>query len=119
MLREVITKANQFVEAAKKEGIQVSEKEAEVILGYMEGHDYLMGLDETGGVIRGDLAYKAGEEHWEEYRAWDAILFACDMCKDLLENPDGSDERMALIQEDNEILVSLYNAVIKQRGDAG
>lgn len=79
MLREIMT-MERFIDAAKKEGFQASEKEAEVVLGYMEGHDYELGLDETGSVIRNDLDYKVGEEHWEGYSIREAILFAFDMC---------------------------------------
>ena len=39
MLQEIRT-PEQFIEAAKMEGFQVSEREAEIILGYVEGHDY-------------------------------------------------------------------------------
>lgn len=115
MPKESMTK-ELFIEAAKKEGFQVSEKEAEVVLGYMEGHDYELGLDETGGVVRNDLAYELGEEHWEEYSIREAILFACDMCADLLENGNGSNERMASIREDDKILTPLYEAAMNWRG---
>lgn len=111
MLKESMTK-ELFIEAAKKEGFQVSEKEAEVVLGYMEGHDYELGLDETGDVIRNDLAYEVGEEHWAGYSIREAILFACDMCADFLENGNGSNEWMASIQEDYEILAPLYEAAM-------
>ena len=56
MLQEIRT-PEQFIEAAKMEGFQVSEREAEIILGYVEGHDYELALNEDGGVIRNDLAY--------------------------------------------------------------
>jgi hypothetical protein len=115
MLKEIMT-IERFIQAAKKEGVQVSEKEAGVVLGYMEGHDYELGLDETGGVIRNDLAYEVGEEHWERYSISEAILFACEMCADILENGNGSNERMDLIQDDNKILAPLCEAVVNPRG---
>lgn len=115
MLQEIRT-PEQFIEAAKMEGFQVSEREAEIILGYVEGHDYELALNENGGVIRNDLAYEVGEEHWEEYSIREAILFACDMCADLLENSNGSNERMASLQEDDEILTPLYEAAMDWKG---
>lgn len=115
MLQEIRT-PEQFIEAAKMEGFQVSEREAEIILGYVEGHDYELALNEDGGVIRNDLAYEVGEEHWEEYSIREAILFAGEMCADLLENGNGSNESMASIRKDNETLAPLYEAAMNWRG---
>lgn len=111
-----IKNPQQFIEAARKEGFQVNEEEAGIVLGYMEGHDYELALDGTGGVVRNDLSYEVGEEHWEEYSIREAILFAGEMCADLLENGNGSNESMASIRKDNETLAPLYEAAMNWRG---
>lgn len=111
-----IENVQQFIEAAQKEGFQVNESEAETILGYMEGHDYILGLGGVGAVFRGDLAYENGRVRWEPYSIRDAILFAGEMCADLVERGDNSAERQAQYEEDEKILGPLYEAVLNWRG---
>lgn len=101
-----------LMEVARKEGFQMSENEAKVILGYMEGHDYELGLDDAGNVIRNDLACEQDEDFWEEYSVREAILFACDMCTDLLENSDGPKEYMDSLLADDNALTGLYAAAM-------
>lgn len=119
MLKEIMTE-ELLIEAAKKEGFQMSGKEAEVILGYMEGHDYELGLNETGGVIRNDLDYKRGEEHWEEYSIREAILFAFDMCIAIQEEQeaDGAPDKdlIGKLWDDEYVLTPLHEAAMNWRG---
>lgn len=112
-----ISTPEQLMETAAKEGFEMGEKEAGVILGYMEGHDYALGLDDAGNVIRNDLAYERGKDAWEEYSVREAILFACDMCTDLLENSDGPKEYMDSLRDDDETLTPLYEAAMQPRGE--
>lgn len=111
-----IENVQQFIEAAQKEGFQVNESEAETVLGYMEGHYYTLGLDGYGAVFRGDLAYEEGRVHWEPYSIRDAILFAGEMCADLVGGGDNSDKQQAQYEEDEKILGPLYEAALNWRG---
>ena len=81
----------------------------------MEGHDYILGTDEDGAVFVNDLAYNR-HEHWEPYSIRDAILFASDMCADLIEAENNSDERQAQYEEDRKVMAALYEAASQWRG---
>lgn len=74
--------------------LHMTEKEAEVLLRYMEGHGYVLG-EKDGILYRGDLCQKQKNIHWEEYSMDDAIDAACEWNYELLqtaraerENPD-------------------------------
>ena len=55
-----------------KETFPMTEEEAQKLLGYMEGHEYLLGHMD-GGMCRGDLCYEQGKVHWEPYTIDDAV----------------------------------------------
>lgn len=111
-METVIRTPEQLMKAARKEGFQMNENEAKVILGYVESHDYELGLDDAGNVIRNDLGYEQGKDTWEGYSVREAILFACDMCTDLLENSDGPKEYIDSLRADDEALTDLYVAAM-------
>lgn len=57
--------------------ITMTDKEAELLLDYMEGHDYVAGfLDDK--LYRGDLDEVPGEIVWEEYTVDDLIDLVCE-----------------------------------------
>ena len=47
-------------------GFHLTDKEAEIILGYMEGHGYMLG-ENQGLIYRGDLAETVGMICWEDF----------------------------------------------------
>lgn len=110
-----------LVEAAAKEGFAMSTKAANVILSYMEGHDYELGLDGDGKVIRNNLGYKDGGAHWEPYSVWDAIVFAAEMCAEIQEEHEDEEEPdkeyIDQLLDDELILAPLYEAAIKGVSD--
>lgn len=55
-----------------KETFPMTEEEAQKLLGYMEGHEYLLGHMD-GKMFRGDLCYEQGKVHWEPYTIDDAV----------------------------------------------
>lgn len=63
---------------------ELSEQEADVLIGYMEGHDYLLGEHE-GKLYRGDLCYAQGVIRWEEYSIDNAVETVCEWNGELLE----------------------------------
>lgn len=105
---------SQLVEAATREGFSMDENEAGIILGYMEGHDYALGLDKTGNLIRNDLDHAQGKDTWEEYSVRDAILFAVDMCLELMEAEE-DEGKLASLRADDAALTSLYEAAMGVR----
>ena len=58
-------------------GFHFTDKEAEIIIDYFEGHDYVIGHVE-GVLHRGDLADKKEETVWEEYSMDDVIDLVCE-----------------------------------------
>lgn len=72
----------------------MTEKEAEVLLGYLGGHGYLLG-EQEGILFQGDLNYEQNHILWEEHSIDDVIDSACEWNYELLqtaekdrENPD-------------------------------
>lgn len=57
--------------------IVMTVKEAEMILGYLQGHDYVVGCGD-GQLYRGDLDDIPGEIVWEEYSVDDLIDTVCE-----------------------------------------
>ena len=58
-------------------GFHFTDKEAEVILNYLEGHDYVIGHVD-GVLYRGDMDDKPEETVWEEYSMDDVIDLVCE-----------------------------------------
>ena len=58
-------------------GFHFTDREAEIILDYMEGHGYALGQVE-GVLYRGDLCDKPDETVWEEFPMDDVIDAACE-----------------------------------------
>lgn len=73
LLHEMRTKEELIAFQQKYEtGFTLTDKEAEILVNYMDGHDYILGEDD-GKLYRGDLDEKPGEVCWEEYSMDDAI----------------------------------------------
>ena len=57
--------------------IVMTDKEAEMLLGYMEGHDYVVGYAQ-GELYRGDLGKVSGEIVWDDYSVDELIDSVCE-----------------------------------------
>ena len=68
-------------------GFHLTDKEAEVMLGYMEGHDYLLG-EIQGKLYRGDLAEVVGMICWEDFSMDDVIDLVCEWNYELILEAD-------------------------------
>ena len=99
----------------------LTEKEAEVLLNYMSGHDFLLGAKE-GKLYRGDLDYEAGKVRWREDTIDDAVDAVCEWNNDFLEeaqaelqNPkdfaDFTDKKSRLdaLLEDEKVLDTVFD----------
>jgi hypothetical protein len=64
-------------------GIEMTDKEADMLLGYMEGHDYAVGFA-GDRLYRGDLDEIPGEIVWEEYSVDDLIDSVCEWNYELI-----------------------------------
>ena len=68
--------------------IVMTDKEAEMLLGYMEGHDYVVGFAE-GRLYRGDLDDVPGEIVWEDdFSVDDLIDTVCEWNYELILDMD-------------------------------
>ena len=63
--------------------IVMTDKEAEMILGYLQGHDYVVGY-EGCQFYRGDLDEIPGEIVWDEYTVDDLIDTVCEWNYELI-----------------------------------
>lgn len=96
----------------------MSEIEGDRLVGYMEGHGYLLG-SRDGKLYRGDLCYEAEKIYWETYTLYDAVENVRDRNHEILEEAgidpeaEGAAERAdgdrytARLWEDKEILDGL------------
>lgn len=66
---------------------ELTAEEADVLLGYMEGHEYILGEYE-GQVYRGDLCYADGVIRWLSYPVDDAIRTAYEWNDEFLEKAE-------------------------------
>ena len=56
----------------QKNGLSERRKNGDRLVGYMEGHGYLLG-HKDGKLYRGDLCYGADDIYWETYTLYDTI----------------------------------------------
>ncbi len=63
--------------------IEMTDKEIDMILGYFEGHDYMVGVME-GQFLRGDLCEEENRIPWEIYSVDDMIDAACEWNYELI-----------------------------------
>ena len=99
----------------------LTEKEAQVLLNYMEGHDFMLGHKE-GRLFRGDLSYEQEKVRWLEDTIDDVVDFVNEQNYDLLktvqaEMKNSNDfidftnkkSRFESLQEDYKILDALFD----------
>ena len=103
-----------------KTPFELTEIEADKLLGYMEGHDFLVG-EKDGKLFRGDLCYQQGKARWAEDSIDDVINDVSDWNYDLLqkaqaemENPNdfidfaNKKAKAEILEEDYQILDALF-----------
>ena len=74
---ELFTKPEELIQWIQKSGLSfdISVEDAEILLGYMEGHDYAIGQNEEGILYRTDIAEVQGET--EVYSMDEVIDIVC------------------------------------------
>lgn len=84
-----LTTVEEFLRYQREQEPQIvlNDKEADLILGYMEGHDYVLGAKE-GQLLRGDLAQADNMICWEVYSMDDAIDAVCEWNYELILDAD-------------------------------
>lgn len=111
-----IEEANELVAASARQGWELSSIEASIILGYMEGHDYELLMDEKLRVYLHDG--QDGEKHDDAlYSIRDCVEFCQEMNEELLldtQSGEKTDAEYILdLRKDEIILDSLMERVAK------
>ena len=99
-----ITDAAHLITVAMRQGVV----EADMILGYLEGHDFCLMASSNGKTVRHDEQY--GEEHRgdEPYTIQDAVEFCQEMNEDLIRDIScTSREYLVQLRKDEKILDAL------------
>lgn len=99
----------------------LSEKEAEILLNYLSGHDFILG-HKDGKLFRGDLDYAQDTTRWLEDTIDEAVDFVCQCNDDLiktaqaeLENPENfidfvnKKSRLDSLWEDEKVLDAMFD----------
>ena len=99
----------------------MTEKEADMLLGYLGGHDFLLG-EKDGKLYRGDLAYEQGKVRWLNDTIDDAIDVVCEWNYEMVqtaqaqvENPDdfidfvNKQNRLESLRADERLLDAMFD----------
>lgn len=107
-----ISDAQELVAVALQQGIVLDTEEADVILGYLEGHEYSLMTDGQGATVRHDDQYGNNHRGDEPYTVQDAIEFCQEMNEDLLNDSRSQDEEyLSQLRKDGQILDTLLERV--------
>ena len=79
-----ITQPEELLVAAMRQGIRMDIREADIVLGYQEGHDYCLMANDEGWTVRHDE--QDGTDYSEDmpYSIKDAVMFCQEMNGELL-----------------------------------
>ena len=106
-LWERISDAASLITVAKRQGVTLDTVEADIILGYMEGHDFCLMADHGGRMVRHDEQYGDNHRRDEPYTIHDAVEFCQEMNEDLIQDSDSPKEYLSQLRKDEKILDAL------------
>ncbi len=69
----------------------MTEKEADVLLGYLDGHGFVLG-EKGGKLFRGDLSYALGKTRWKADSIDDAVDTACEWNYEMIKEAEAQIE---------------------------
>lgn len=112
---EPIHDSDALTAIAFKQGITLTEKEAAVILSYLEGHDYTLMANSTGAMRIHDNESGSSHQGDELYSIRQAIDFCSDMNAEMQEDTSPAQERneeyLSGLREDERVLDGLMEKV--------
>jgi len=102
----------ELVAAADRQGYPMGFIEAQIMLGYMKGHDYQLAEDDSGVLYRRDLAADdSDDDAYQPYTIRDTLDFCIDMNDELLDlerkKADPDTGYITQLEEDASILLEL------------
>lgn len=102
-------------------GIDVAVREAQLLMDYMEGHGYVLGIS-NNQLVRGDTEETPGNIVWEEYSLEDAIDVVCEWNYEMILDAEarkadpelyvrvaGLEEQLAELKSDEVLLDRLFD----------
>lgn len=111
-----IEKPGELIAASVRAGVQMTELEAIVVLGYLEGHDFCLMTDDSFAMKLHDNQDGEKTESDEPYTIRDVAEFCCEMNDEMLleentsESPD-EDRRLELMKD--EAILSLLRQKVE------
>lgn len=111
-----ITKPEELAAYARRQGMAMSIDEAYVLLGYMEGHDYCLMIDNEGMMFRHDD--QDGDSHSGDqvYSIFDAVMSCLEMNEELLQENEINEEPdtacLSRLLRDEQMLDALIGRII-------
>ncbi len=108
-----ITDADGLIRAAMRQGVTLDVADADMILGYFEGHEYCLMAGADGRTMRHDE--QCGDNHRgdEPYTICDAVEFCQEMNNDLLCDGCSNKEYLAQLRKDEHILDGLMERLAR------
>jgi len=113
-----ITDADSLIHAAMRQGVALDAGEADVILGYLQGHDYSLMTNTDGKTMRNDEQF--GDDHREDepYTVQDAVELCQTMNGELMReavSSNGTDtEYLSQLRKDEKTLDALMARLMKE-----
>lgn len=110
-----IARPEELIEAAMKQGIVIDTHEADMLLGYLEGHGYCLMADDEGRTARHDEQEEYDYSKDVPYSIWDAVLFCQEKNEELLQenesrcNPDAA--YLCRLRKDEQALGALMEKI--------
>ena len=103
--------AEKLIAAAACQGLEISTTEADLMLGYLEGHEYSLMVDAAGNTVRHDDQYGCRHRGDEPYPVQSVIEFCQEMNEELIRGDvswEKSDESyLSLLRQDEQALAAL------------
>ena len=107
-----INTADQMVAVAMLQGIVMTSEEADVVLGYLEGHDFYLIADADGNTVRHDMLYENIHRGDRPCTIQDAVWFCQEMNEDLIHDNPSNKEYLIQLRKDKQILDALVARLI-------
>lgn len=111
-----ITRPEELAAYAMRQEIAVGMDEADIMLGYMEGHDYCLVADDEGVMFRHDEQDGNSHSGDQVYSIADVVMFCLDMNAELLQENKSQKEPdtvyLSQLRKDGQVLDALMERVI-------
>ena len=109
-----ISDATSLIMAAMRQGVTLDTVEADIILGYMEGHDFCLMADNNGGMMRHDEQCGDSHKDDEPYTIYDAVEFCQEMNEELIRDSNSPKEYLSQLRKDEKILDALMESLVQE-----